>query len=185
MRFGSIILLPLLALIGFGFFLAYSINLSSELIETRAHLAQVQAERQALEAQYQALVEEKNHLTVQLSGLAGENTDLRLRLGTLESERQTLSSQVETMQAQLNHAQRTNLLLSGLFSSSVGRLAATLVVPIIPLSLGAVYAITRPKGARKPTLPRSLSTEPHTKIQATLTREEFHLITQRRRSRIV
>jgi len=184
MRVGTAIFLGLLALFGFGFFLAHSFNLSQELTEARAQLARLQAESQMLEAQYQALLEEKNRLTDQVSGLAGENGDLRRQVHTLEAERLSLTRQIQTLQAKLGLAARANPLLAWLVFGAPGRgIAALLVVPMVPLSLGVAYILTHGRAANSPSGSTNGRDSNHTTIRALLTREEFHLIARHRRSR--
>ena len=180
MRIGSILFLLLLALFGFGFLLSHSITLNQELTDAQDQLAHLQTQQQALEVQYQALLEERNRLTSQVSSLTADNENLRTRVSTLEAERQSLTEQIETLQKQLNLAQRANPILNWLVSAHVERLtAALLVVPILPLSLGAVYIMTYPKGAHF-LAPTNNVTPGKAKYRATLTREELQWIARRR-----
>lgn len=184
MRVGTAFLLPLLALFGFGFFLAYSFTLSRELSESRTQFAQLQAERQILDAQYQALLQEKNRLTGQVSNLSGENESLRRQVNTLATQGLLLSNQVESLQGQLDLAKRLNPLLAWLIPvpSQPGALAF-LIVPMVPLSLGAAYIITRRKAINPLKRPAKRWELDPTICQALLTREEFHIILMYRRFR--
>ena len=176
MRVGTAIFLLFLALFGFGYFLAHSVNLSQELDETRQQLARLQQESRALEAQYRILLEERNRLTGQVTGLTGENENLRRRIDTLETERVALSRQIESLEGQVVLAQRANGLFGWLVSDH-GPLAL-LIVPALPLSLGAAYVMAHRKAAN----PSSrLPTNPAT-FRALLTREEMYLLRQHRRS---
>jgi cell division protein FtsB len=185
MRVGTAILLPLLALFGFGFFLAFSFNLSRELIETRNQLTGLQTEKQALEAKYQALIVETNRLTGQVSGLTSENEDLRRRIDTLEVERVSLTHEIETLQGQLALAQKANSLFAWLVSGPAERspLALLVIVPMLPLSLGTAYVIGHHKGRRPPVRPANRLEPSSATFQGLLTREEFHIIAQYRKLR--
>jgi len=175
---GNTIFLLLAALFGFGFLLAYSLNITKELTETRAQLTRIQI-------QYQAMVDEKNRMAEQVSGLTGENTTLQSRVEAQEAERHALTSQIETLEMQLDIIEKANPFLAWLVTTSKGRVAATLlVVPIAPLSLAAMYRMFYPKATNLPTLVNSHQRGGAT-IQASLTRDELHLIAQRRRSQAV
>lgn len=185
MRVGAAILLPLLALFGFGFSLAYSFNLSRELTESRTQFAQLQAERQSLEAQYQALLQENNRLTGQVSSLSGENQSLRRQVNTLATQRLLLANQVEVLQGKLDLAKKANQLLTwlGPAPNQPGSLAL-LVVPMLPLSLGVAYLLSHRKATHS--VARSLVAQGQVPaaFPALLTREEFHILSQYRRTRM-
>jgi cell division protein FtsB len=180
---GSVILIVVLVLISFGFLVDYSLNLHQELIDTRDQFAHMQAEMQTLQAQYQAMVEEKNRLTEQIVGLTGDNAGLRARIETLEADRRALMGQIDTLQSKLALIENANPILVWLVSSSDGRVAALLVLPILPLSFGAVYVMTHQKSTNLPAASTKGLSLGQTTFQAALTREEFHLITRHRRSR--
>lgn len=183
MRVGNVVLFILLALTGFGFCLAYSINLSRELTDTRALLSQVQAERQALEAKYQALAEEKNRLASQVSDLSGKNVNLRQRVEDLKSERLLLTNQLDGLQKQLALVQKANPLLTWLLSLPAGHVAvAALMVPVVPLSLGAIYVMSHAKNIRFDGTQRKHGQAGLVKFHGDLTRDELHLIAQHRRA---
>lgn len=177
------VFLLLVALFGFGFLLSHSINLTMELTKTKNQLERVQSDMQMLKAQYGALVEAKNQLTEQVARLISENNGLRIKGETLEAERLALTSQIETLQRQLDFVEKANPILAWLVSARVRSVAALLVVPVVPLSFGAVYMITHQK-ANKPTVASKKGRrESQPTFQAALTREELHFIAQHRRSR--
>ena len=176
---GNVILLLLLALGGFGFLLSYSLNLTRELAETKSQLARMQSEVQTFEARYQALAEEKNRLTELVSGLNSENAGLRTRVQSLETERLELAGQIETLQKQVALTREADPIIAWLVSTTTGRLATLFLLPAVPLSFGAVYIIAR----RKATASLKSREGDQATVQAVLTREEFHFIVERRRSR--
>jgi hypothetical protein len=179
---GNTIFLLLVALFGFGFLLAYSFNLMKELTDTKGQLTQMQAEMQALQIQYQTAVDEKNKLTEQVSGLISENTALQIRVRTLEAEHQALTGNIEALQMQLDLVEKAHPLLAWLVSTSQGHITtALLVVPVVPLSLAAMYIMVHPK-TTNPYIPANRLEKGQTTIRTALTREEFHLIAQYRRS---
>ena len=174
--------LLLIALFGFGFLMDHSINLSRELTEARDQLTRMQSEMQSLQAQYQAILGERNQLTEQVSRLTNENSALQARIQSLDSERLALSAQIEILQNQLNLAKKANPLLARLIAFPKRGLAAALIlVPMLPLSLGAVYVMTHPKKTDRP-VTQADRTAGQESFQATLTREELHFIARRRRS---
>lgn len=177
MRISTIVALPLLALIGFGYFLSHSISTSRELLETREQLAQIQAAHQALELQYQTLVQEKNSLAAQAEALRHENADLHEQVTALGTQRQALASQIEPMRTRLALLEEANPLLTQLLALPAGQLAAFLLVPMLPLSIGAVYVMVHAKTSRNKG-PQTEGT-----FQAALTREELQWIARRRRQK--
>jgi hypothetical protein len=183
MSVGNFILLTLLALIGLRYCLAYNIGLSQELIETRRQLLQVQAERQALDAQYQSLMEEKNQLADQVSGMTNENEELRVQMKTLKDEQQVLNSQIEDLQKELKLIHKANPILAWFFAGPIEKVVAILLLPILPLSLGAAYIMTHAKEIRGTGATVSYSGQRQTTFQVGVTREELHLIALHRRSR--
>ena len=176
---GSVMFVLLLALFGFGFSLAYTVSLSRQLTEMQTQLANLQGELQAVRVQYAMLLEERNQLAAQAAGLSSENAALRARIETLESERQSLGGQIQSLQRRLALIAEADSLLGWLNSSFVGRLAALLVVPVMPLSFGAVYILRH----RRITRPQAASTKSSAPFQAALTREEFHELGRLRKSR--
>jgi hypothetical protein len=183
MRFSNIVLLLLITLVAFGFLLSHSINLNEQLTQTRDQLAQAEADVQRLEGQYQAIVQEKNQLAGQVSGLNNINEGLQARVETFEAERLALTAQIEELQNKLALMEAAHPILTWLLSSPTGRVIAMVVLPLVPLSLGTVYVIANKKVTNLPTSQRSGSGGSQITFQATLTREEFHLIAMRRRSR--
>ena len=182
MRFSNIVLLLLITLVAFGFLLSHSINLNAQLTQTRVQLAQTQAEIQALNNKYQALIWEKNHLTEQASRLSSDNASLQTRVETLEAERLALTGQIEELQSKLALIEAAHPILTWLVSDPMGRVLAMIVMPIVPLSLGTVYVMVNKKSTNLPVSRRNGSGGRQTTIQAALTRDEFHLIAMRRKS---
>ena len=181
MRIGTVLLLLLLALFGSGFLLDRSLNLTEDLTATQEQLAQLQAQQRTIEAQYQALLTENDRLTQQVSGLTVENEDLRTRLEAMQGQRKELNDQIALLQNQLDVAQAANHVLDPLTNASAGRIAlGLLIVPILPLSLGAAYIMTHPKVTHVAKQPKA-RTDDHETFQAAVTREELHMISQRRR----
>jgi len=179
------VFLLIVALFGLGFLLDHSINLSRELTETRAQLTRMQAEVQSLQAQYQAILNEKNQLYGQVSKLANENSALQARVQTLDSERQALDAQITVLQRQVYLIQNASPWLAWLVSIPKGHLMTALIfVPVLPLSLGAVYVVTHSRN----TSPRfhllNRTGTPHDQIQATLTREEVRFLARHRRAQL-
>jgi hypothetical protein len=181
MRTGNVILFILLVLIGFGFLLYYSIDMTRELTETREHLTQVQAAMQTLEIQYQVLVEENGRLNGQVVGLTEQNTALQSRLTIMENERITLQGQIEILQGHLADYEKAHSFITWLESSPSVRLAtALIVVPGVPISFGVVYMATHHKASASHRTPG----ENLPPFQTTLTPEEFQFLVQRRQSRL-
>jgi septal ring factor EnvC (AmiA/AmiB activator) len=177
----NIILLPLLASIGLGFCLALNINLTIELMETREQLARAQSERQALEAQYQTLVQANNDLAAQSSALSAANADLQRQLATIQTECQRLSEQVLSLQSQVALFRRVHPVLDSLASASGKQLAAVLLLPVVPISLAVAYLrkhIGRSGGRGK----RNGPTNAPNTYQVALTCEELDWLERRRRA---
>jgi hypothetical protein len=177
----NVIVLPLLALIGFGFCLAFNMNLTKELMETREQLARAQSERQTLEAQYLRLVQANNDLSAQISARSAENAGLQRQLETIKTERRMLSEQVTTLQNQMALFRRANPLLDSFVSSPVKKLAAVLLLPVVPISLGAIYVRKHTKRAGG-VAKRKMSTNDLDTYQVALTREELNWIERQRRA---
>jgi cell division protein FtsB len=175
MRFSNIVLLLLITLVGFGFLLSHTINLQEELTQTRSQLAR-------MEAELQALIEEKALLTGQVSGLSNENDGLRARVEALEAERLALTDQIDILQRKLALVEVANPILIWPLSTSVGRVAALVGLPMVPLSLGAAYVMNYKRATQLPAIRRCGTGRTQTTFQGALTREEFHLIALRRRS---
>lgn len=182
MRTGNVILLILLVLIGFGFLLYYSIDLTRELAQTRNDLAQMQAAMQSLEAQYQALLEENERLNGQVAGLTEQNVALQSQLRTLEDQTDALDEQVQVLQAKLALMEQAHPILAWLASSSPYRLAALFVMPMVPITFGVVYVAAHRKTAGPGAAPATRGAGSQPAVHAALTPEEFQLIMQRRRS---
>jgi multidrug efflux pump subunit AcrA (membrane-fusion protein) len=180
MRTGNVLLLLLLVLIGFGFLLYYSIDLTRELTAANDQLAQAQAALQTLEAQYQALAEENQRLLGENSNLAGANASLLAQLTAVENERLVLAGQVNALQAQLAVIEEAHPVLAWLASSSPFGYAFLIFVPAVPITFGVVYAANHKRtGARR--APSSPQASSNAVIHAALTPEEFQLLVQRRK----
>ena len=177
----EVILLLLLVPIGCGFLLSSTLSLNQELTEAKDQLARMQADMQMLQAQYQALVEEKSRLAEQVSGLTGENAGLRARVETLEAERLVLTGQIDALQGKLAFIEAVNSIPAWL-GSSARRVAALLILPVVPLSFGAVYVMTHQKATNRPAVRTKRRGQRQNTFQAELTREEFHILAQLRRS---
>lgn len=181
MKIGTVILVLLLALFGSGFLLSQTMHLTEELNANQEQLARLQLEKQSLEAQYQALLNERNQLAQRATGLSVENEELHSQLDAMQTERRNLNDQIATLQNQLQVVQRSNRLVTGLANALTGHIAlAILILPSLPLSMGAVYVMTHPKKT-KPDARQTYSSRHQGTIQATLTRDELHQIAQQRR----
>jgi cell division protein FtsB len=181
--FGIVFLLLLLSLIGFGFLASYSYQLYQRMEVKDAQLESLQADLDAMEAQYQAAIAERDRLSQQNSDLNAQNLDLLNQLRALKTERETLLGQIKTLQMRVTLIEKTNSLLGWLEPRSARYLVALLAVPLIPVSWRAFHVMTRHNDPR-PTaaLPKEAAHCPNMFLAA-LTRDEFHLLAQYRRSR--
>jgi septal ring factor EnvC (AmiA/AmiB activator) len=183
MKIGTVILLLLLSLFGSGFLLNQTMHLTDQLNTNHEQLAQLQLEKQTLEVQYQALLADRNQLAQSVERLSAENTDLYMKLDSLEAERNEINARIDVLQNELDDARAANPLLAELANVSSGRMAlALLVVPILPLSISTLYMIIRQKNTHTSVRITNPRIDPES-IQTALTREELHLIAQRRRSK--
>ena len=181
---GNIIMVQLMALFGCGFLVAYSLNITQELTETKEQLAQTQMELRTLEAQYQAVIEEKKQLKEQIMELTSENTDLLAKVESLEVEKQILSDKIFTIQNKLEILEKNNPVLTWLASSPAKYFTVLFVLPIVPISFGTAYVISYQKKKKAFQAHRmNNQRENQSTVLTKLTRDEFHIIAQYRRYR--
>lgn len=180
---GSVFLLLLLSIFGFGFLSAYCYDLYQQVVQIKAETEYLLTEMDALEAQYQALVTERDRLKQQVSALSAENANLLQRIQSLEAERETLSGQLRDLQTQLALLEKATPLLTWLDHKLAEGLVALLIVPLLPLSMRMVYVIARRHETHQTAILPKEAGIASQEFQAALTREEFHLLAQHRRSR--
>ena len=179
---GSVLFLLFLAIFGFGFSLSHSFNLTKELATTRQQINALQAEKQDLQSHYQNLELENKRLATQLQEQRGENADQQAQLERLETERAALARQIEMYQNRLAALEKVHPLLTWLNNSSAGRFASLIVLPSLPLSLGAIYIFKSRKRTASQPQRSSISPVRHHKQLVVLTLEECHMLAQLRRS---
>ena len=169
-----IVFLFLLVVIGFGFLLSDRIHIGNDLDVARDQLAGTKEILSQREIENEALKLENERLVAQINALTSENQGLRAQINTLVNERVVLLSQQKAAQSNFSLVAQENLLLEW-FTSTPWRplVAALLFLPVLPLSVGAAYIVTR----RKATIPSP--EQSNGLIDFSL--EEYRLIVQRRK----
>ena len=175
---GSVLLILVLALFGFGFSLAHNLTQAQELATTRQQLAALQAQNQQLQLRYQQLELQRQQLSGQVQGLSSENANLQARINDLEMERTALAAQIDTYQNRLAILEQAHPLIRWLTNSPSGWVASLIVLPGLPLSFGAIYIF---KARNRSTKSHPPSPDRANQVQALLTPEECHLIAKHRR----
>src|SRR5688500_17593804 len=143
MRAGTLLLLIVLIIMGFGFLLSNNIFLGRDLKAAQQQLAEITNGKRIIEDQLNQARAELANLKHQYGLLAQEKLMLEAQIKQMQAKYSLVNEQNVQLQAQVDRINRLILLVTHLTNLSPNGLMFALIVPLLPIALAGSSLIYR------------------------------------------
>ncbi len=178
MRAGSVLLLLVLIVMGFGFLLSSNLYIQQDLTTAQQQLDEITKGKKVIEDQLNQATAEIAKLNHQNEVLSQEKLLLVVQVKQIQGEYSSVKDQNTQLQAQINKMSKVNSLISDLTNFSPKSLVLALFIPLLPISLASSFLLYR-KG-KLHTTRKNIKSNRVFSMQ--VTDEEMKLIRQMRRN---
>jgi septal ring factor EnvC (AmiA/AmiB activator) len=153
MRIATVLVLMIISWVGLGYLFSDNINTHRTLAQVQQRVDQAAKDNKVIQDQLNKAISERNALQQGINQLTQQNTELQGQVKQLQGEKQDMKKQNSYLQSQLDEIKKLNLLVGILANILHQSLKLAILVPILPVSLVAsfaVYRYNRRHGGRRP-----------------------------------